>query len=315
MSEALLDMNGLEVRFGSTIAVRDVGLHVLPGEAVGLVGESGSGKSTAMLAVLGLHPPGSAAVTARRLRLAGHDILAVPERTLRDLRGRVAAMIFQDPLTALNPVMPIGSQIAEVLVRHHRLGRSAAMMQASALLETVGIADGAGRLRDYPMAFSGGMRQRVMIAIALAGQPRLLIADEPTTALDVTVQAELVRLIRGLQRERGMGLVWVTHDLALMAGVVDRVVVLYAGRVMESAPVDLLYARPLHPYTVALLESLPRFEAGPPRVRAHATRDVAPAAEGCPFAPRCPHRFARCAQMPPLFEDRGSLAACWLLAR
>ena len=317
MTGILLDIADLAVRFGSVAAVDGVSFNVRRGEAVGIVGESGSGKSATMLAALRLHPPGAAHVTASRLELEGRDVLAMPERALRDLRGRFAAMIFQDPLTALNPLLTAVAQVAEVLVRHRGLGRRQARDEAIRLLEQVGIRDAAARASQYPHEFSGGMRQRVMIAAALAGDPSLLIADEPTTALDVTVQAELTRLIRGLQRERGMGLVWVTHDLALMAGVVDRVIVMYAGRIMETAPVERLYAAPRHPYTRALLDSLPRLDqarGSRGRTLAGQPPDLSAPSAGCVFAPRCPRRFARCGEAPPMLAAGDTRAACWLLA-
>jgi len=311
MTAKLLDIAGLSVRFGATAAVSEFFLSVARGEAVGIVGESGSGKSAAMLAVLGLHPPGTA-VSAERHLLGGTDVRRALPRQLRALRGSVAAMIFQDPLAALNPLLPVGVQIAEVLVRHKGLSKRDATLAARALLFRVGIHDAGARETKYPHEFSGGMRQRVMIAAALAGDPALLIADEPTTALDVTVQADIARLIVQLQRERQMGLIWVTHDLALMAGIVDRVVVMYAGRIMEVAPVAALYFAPRHPYTVALLASLPRLD----RKRASplpAPQAQAAQAAGCPFAPRCGRRMAKCEDLPPLFEIGDSLAACWAL--
>ncbi len=312
----LLDVAGLGVRFGAVVAVRDVSLTVAAGEAVGIVGESGCGKSAALLALMGLHPRRGTLVTARHLRLGGTDVLGLSDRRLRDLRGRRVAMIFQDPLTALNPLLTVGTQITEVLARHRGLRPAAARAEAASLLARVEIRDAAARLAQYPHQFSGGMRQRVMIAMALAGDPQLLLADEPTTALDVTVQAELVRLIRRLRTERDMALVWVTHDLALMAGIVDRVVVMYAGQVVETAPVQALYARPRHPYTQALLDSLPRLDqplGARGRPLAGQPPDPATPAPGCPFAPRCPRRFARCDVAPPLLPDGDSRAACWLL--
>jgi oligopeptide/dipeptide ABC transporter ATP-binding protein len=311
MTETLLDIADLNVAFGKVAAVAGVSLTVASGEAVGIVGESGSGKSATVLAAMRLHPP-QARVTAARLSLAGRDLRDLPEKAMGDVRGRLAAMIFQDPLTALNPLLPVGTQIAEVLTRHRGFSRAAARAEASARLDQVGIRDASRRARQYPHEFSGGMRQRVMIAAALAGDPALLIADEPTTALDVTVQADLVRLIAGLQQERRMGLVWVTHDLALMAGVVDRVVVMYAGRVMESAPVAELYRAPKHPYTAALLGSLPRLDSGRGRVLAGTPPDLSRPVSGCVFAPRCAARMARCDEAPPMFASGTSQVACWL---
>jgi oligopeptide/dipeptide ABC transporter ATP-binding protein len=318
MTRPLLDVRNLNVRFGPVHAVRDVSFAVAAGETVGVVGESGSGKSTTMLAVLGLHPKKQADVTAERLMLDDDDLLKTSERAMRDIRGRKAALIFQDPLAALNPLYTAGYQIGEVLRRHRGMDKPSARSEAVHLLEHVGVPDPARRARQFPHQFSGGMRQRVMIAMALAGKPELLIADEPTTALDVTVQAEIVRLIRNLQTETKMGLVWITHDLALMARVADRVIVMYAGAIVETAPADMLYARPRHPYTAGLLGSIARLDQ-PRGQRAHAIPGAPPALDkpvtGCAFAARCPVRFDKCTQSPPLFPSGdGSAAACWHLA-
>ncbi|QKE89233.1 ABC transporter ATP-binding protein [Lichenicola cladoniae] len=312
MSTLLVDVSGLNVQFGATHAVRDFSLVLAEGESVGLVGESGSGKSAALLALMGLHPASRVQVTAERLRTGGTDLLSATDAQLRDMRGGVAGLIFQDPLSALNPLLTVGAQVSEVLRRHRGLSAREARQEATALLALVGITDAQARLAHYPHEFSGGMRQRVMIATVLAGQPRLLLADEPTTALDVSVQSEIVRLILRLRAESGMGLLWVTHDLALMAGIVDRVVVMYAGRVMETAPVDALYAQPRHPYTRTLLASLPRLDR-PHRPRAAMPAEAGVPGTGCPFAPRCPQRFSACDTLPPLFDDGTSQAACWLL--
>jgi ABC-type dipeptide/oligopeptide/nickel transport system ATPase component len=260
MTVPLLDIAGLTIRFGATRAVDDISFTLAEGEAIGIVGESGSGKSATILAALRLHPADTT-ITARTLAFRGQDITQLSASALRDLRGGRIAMIFQDPLTAFNPLMRIGKQIAEVLTRHRGLSRQAADVEAIRLLAQVGITEPARRARQYPHEFSGGMRQRVMIAQALAGDPALLIADEPTTALDPTVQAEIVRLIATLRRERGMGLIWVTHDLALMAGIVDRVLVMKSGRIVEDAAVDDLYRAPRHPYTRALLAAFARGNA------------------------------------------------------
>jgi ABC-type glutathione transport system ATPase component len=256
MSAPLLDVSGLTIRFGETLAVDDISFTLREGEAIGIVGESGSGKSATILAALRLHPAG-AVVSARSLAFRGQDIMQLSAGALRDLRGGGIAMIFQDPLTALNPLLRTGEQIAEVLCRHCGLSRRAADREALRLMAQVGITEPERRARQYPHEFSGGMRQRVMIAQALAGDPALLIADEPTTALDPTVQAEIVRLIARLRRARGMGLIWVTHDLALMAGIVDRVLVMKSGRIVEDAAVDDLYRAPRHAYTRALLAGRP----------------------------------------------------------
>ena len=254
----LLDVAGLAINLqghGAPRAlVRDVSFAVAPGEALGIVGESGSGKSMSMLALLRLLPRGVQA-NFGAMRFGGQDVAAWPISAFAPLRGREIAMVFQDPMAALNPVLTIGRQIGEVLRRHFRMGRFQATERAAALLARVGISDPALRVRQYPHELSGGMRQRTMIAIALAGEPRLLIADEPTTALDVTVQADIVALIQDLQQERGMAVVWVTHDLALLARIAERVIVMQAGRIVEAAPVEELFARPRHPCTRALLRA------------------------------------------------------------
>ncbi len=313
--EPLLRVDDLHVRFGALHAVRGVSLTVSAGETVGVVGESGSGKSATMLAILGLHDPRAARVEAARLTLAGEDLRRASPRRLADLRGGAVGLVFQDPLAALNPLYTAGFQIAEVLRRHRGQTRTEARAGAVDLLARVGVPDPARRARQFPHQFSGGMRQRVMIAAALAGDPKLLIADEPTTALDVTVQAEIVRLVQDLQARSGLGLVWVTHDLALLARLADRVLVMYAGAVVEDAPATRLYAAPRHPYTAGLLATVARLDqtrgeraraipGQPPRL----DRPV----EGCAFAPRCPYRFARCAEAPPLLPTApDAAAACW----
>jgi oligopeptide/dipeptide ABC transporter ATP-binding protein len=318
MTRALLDVRDLDVCFGALHAVRGVSFNVAPGETLGVVGESGSGKSTTMLALLGLHPKRQATVTASRLEFDGEDLLSKSDRAMRDLRGRRVGLIFQDPLAALNPLMTVGHQIGEVLVRHRGLDKHASRTEAVKLLERTGVPDPLRRAAQFPHQFSGGMRQRVMIAIALAGRPELLIADEPTTALDVTVQAEIVRLIRDIQQASGMGLIWITHDLALMARVADRVMVMYAGTVVEEAPVDRLYATPRHPYTAGLLGSIARLDQ-PRGVRARAIAGTPPSMDqpitGCAFAPRCPLRFDKCTVAPPLTPlGDGVRAACWRLS-
>ena len=317
MSRPLLDVKDLDVRFGPLHAVRGVSFSVAPGETLGVVGESGSGKSTTMLAVLGLHPKRQAKVAADRLGFDGEDLLSKSDGQMRDLRGRRVRLIFQDPLAALNPLMTVGKQIGEVLIRHRGLDKQSARGEAVKLLERTGVPDPIRRAGQFPHQFSGGMRQRVMIAIALAGRPDLLIADEPTTALDVTVQAQILKLIRDIQQANGMGLVWITHDLALMARAADRVMVVYAGAVVEEAPVDRLYAAPRHPYTAGLLGSIARLDQ-PRGKRARAIAGTPPAMDqpisGCAFAPRCPVRFDKCAIAPPLVSlGDGVRAACWRL--
>jgi peptide/nickel transport system ATP-binding protein len=274
-----------------------------------------------MLGIMGLLPV-AAKVVSGEAQFAGDDLLAIGPRQLRKLRGGRIGFIFQDPMTSFNPVLTIGEQIIEPLRYHLKLGRKAARQRAAELMRLVGIPGGEKRLDDYPHQFSGGMRQRIMIAIALACEPELLIADEPTTALDVTIQAQIVELVSDLRARMGMAVIWITHDLALVSGMVDRIIVLYAGNVVEVSPVADLYAAPSHPYTQGLLGSLPRIEGelqrrlpsiggSPPDVNAR------PA--GCAFAARCPHRIDRCAVEAPPLEAAGAvpghLAACWVKPR
>ena len=319
MSSSILDVEGLSISFGRPgdikRVVTDVSFKVGRGEALGIVGESGSGKTLTMLSLLRLLPQGAAA-RAARASFEGRDLFSLSPAALLEIRGREIAVVFQDPLTALNPVLTIGRQIAEVLRRHFRSSSADAQRRTIELLSSVGIPDPALRLRQYPHEFSGGMRQRVTIAMALAGEPKLLIADEPTTALDVTVQAEIVSLIKRLQRERGLTVIWVTHDLALLARIADRVLVMYAGRVVEDAPVAKLFATPRHPYARTLLgsirQSAPRKH--PPKLSIPlAAADAA--AVGCPFAPRCAEASEQCRRVAPtLVSFAGdSRVACWAL--
>ncbi|KKC32805.1 ABC transporter ATP-binding protein [Devosia psychrophila] len=319
MSDAVLSVEGLSVDFavgGSIIhAVRDVSLSVAQGEVLGLVGESGSGKSVTMLSVVRLLDARRTAITARAMSVDGHSILDLRPRALEDVRGPVVSYIFQDPLTALNPLLTVGRQISEGMRRHKGLSRTAARARALDLLRRVGIPAPELRINQLPHQLSGGMRQRVMIAMALAVEPKLLIADEPTTALDVTVQAEIVRLVQSIQREQGMAMVWVTHDLALLARLADRVVVMYAGRIVEDALAEALYDAPAHPYTAGLLASTSRIDdpfseqepipGAPPDPRV-----VHP---GCSFAPRCSRAQARCQGEVPALEIKadGRRVACF----
>jgi oligopeptide/dipeptide ABC transporter ATP-binding protein len=332
MSAPLLDIQGLSIslrtREGLKRVVADVSFTVAAGEALGIVGESGSGKTLSMLSLLQLLPSGAVA-RADRAWYDGRDLFGQSPRQMAAIRGREIAFVFQDSLTALNPVRSIGRQITEVLRLHFSLSTADAERRAAELLAKVGIPDPPLRLRQYPHEFSGGMRQRVCIAMALAGEPRVLIADEPTTALDVTVQADIVNLIQQLQRDSGLTVIWVTHDLALLARLADRVIVMYGGRVMEDASAPELFARPSHPYAAALLGSV-RHEAAarrPVGVRAterhmapgaaavaeQAQAVAAPAAAGCPFAPRCPEAAAACrSNAPPLRAGAlGTRVACW----
>ena len=310
----LVEVEGLTVRLAAagerSSILDDVGFAVTEGEVLGIVGESGSGKSVLALSLMGLLPPALAPL-ARRLSLFGHDLSAQPRTAWRAHRGRDMAMIFQEPMTSLNPVMRIGTQIEEVLRRRRGLGRRAARRAAIALLEQVEIPAPEMRLLAYAHELSGGMRQRVMIAMALAARPRLLIADEPTTALDVTVQAQILQLLRNLQRQTGLALILITHDLGVIAELADRVMVLYAGRVAETAPVRTIFDAPAHPYTQVLRASIP--DLGPRRHRLTTIPGTVPGAlempNGCRFAPRCPYRREACERAPPQLRSLESAHA------
>jgi oligopeptide/dipeptide ABC transporter ATP-binding protein len=311
---ALLEVDGLRVEFAlddgrarrgreprSARAVDGVSFRVDEGETVAVVGESGSGKTVTALAVMGLvDAPGR--ITGGDVRLDGRSLVGLPEREYQQLRGREIAMVFQDPMTALNPAIRVGDQVAEALMVHRgALNAHAATTRASELLESVGVPDVATRAREYPHQLSGGLRQRVMLAIALANRPRVLIADEPTTALDVTTQAQILDLLGELRREYGLALVLVTHDLGVVAGLADRVVVMYAGRVVEEGAARELFACACHPYTKGLLASLPQAESG--RVRLvpipGAPPDPAALPPGCAFHPRCEFAVDRCRDAVP----------------
>ncbi|WNV76092.1 ABC transporter ATP-binding protein [Geodermatophilus sp. DSM 44513] len=297
----VLEVEELTVTFARrgerpTRAVDGVSFSVAAGETVGLVGESGCGKSVTSLAVMGLLPRRGVQVGGS-VRLNGAELLGAPDRTLRELRGADMAMVFQDPLSSLNPTVPIGTQVTEVLVEHRDMGRRESVAEAAALLDRVGIPDPTRRLKEYPHQLSGGMRQRALIAMALACSPRLLIADEPTTALDVTIQAQILELLRELVVDTGTALVMITHDLGVVAGLCDRVHVMYAGKVIETADRHELFARPRQPYTGGLLASVPRLDAGrgtPLTPIRGSARDAIPWAEGCAFAPRCDHAQDDC---------------------
>ena len=302
---ALLEIEDLHVDFpsqGAVLrAVEGVSLSLDEGDVLGIVGESGSGKSVSMLAVMGLVAwPGR--VRARRLEFNGHDLLRLSDRERRRVIGKDVAMIFQEPTTSLNPCFSIGFQLTETLRLHLKMDREAARRRAVELLEQVGIPAAASRLSSFPHQLSGGMNQRVMIAMAIACNPRLLIADEPTTALDVTIQAQILDLLRDLQRERGMALVLVTHNMGVVAEMARRVAVMYAGQVMEERSADALFAAPQHPYTAALIAAMPeRHLAG---ARLTTIPGVVPGIfdrpSGCLFAPRCTYAAAACGQRPPL---------------
>jgi oligopeptide transport system ATP-binding protein len=305
---ALLEVQDLVVRFrtreGTIHAVNGVSFELDEGETLGLVGESGCGKSVANLAIMRLLPRPAGRGEGGRVWLGGTDLLALSEAEMRDLRGRELAMIFQDPMTSLNPVLTIQEQMVETIRAHTDLTEDAARTRAVELLGTVGIPYPETRLKAFPHEFSGGMRQRVMIAMALALRPRLLIADEPTTALDVTIQAQVLELLRDLTAETGTAVILITHDLGVVAGMTRRINVMYAGYVVETATTADLFARPSHPYTVGLLHSIPRADAveGEPLIPIEGTPpDMRFAPVGCPFAPRCAWRLDRCwTEMPPL---------------
>jgi len=317
-SAALLEVDNLEVSFptqdGQVAAVRGVSYTLNSGEVLGIVGESGSGKSVTSLAVMGLLP-GSAQITGS-VRYRGQELLGQSDPSMSRVRGKGVAMIFQDPMTSLDPVYRVGFQIEETLrVHDKRLSRKAAEARAIELLELVGIPNARGRVRSYPHEFSGGMRQRVVIAIAMANQPDVIIADEPTTALDVTVQAQILEVLDTALQETGAAMVLITHDLGVVAGVADRVLVMYAGRPVEIGSVEDIYYEPRMPYTLGLLGSLPRLDStGRERLTPiiGSPPSLVNMPPGCPFAPRCPLHIAECdAAEPPLYEvGRGHTAAC-----
>jgi oligopeptide/dipeptide ABC transporter ATP-binding protein len=318
VQEPMLSVRDLRIHFaraGSVArAVNGVSFELQRGETLALVGESGSGKTLTGLALLGLLPPG-ARVVGGHADFAGLDLLAASADELRRLRGRRIAMIFQDPLSALNPYLTVGRQITEAIELHLGLTSRAARAQAIELLASVGIADAARRADDYPHQFSGGMRQRVMIAMALAGDPELLIADEPTTALDVTVQAQILDLLAEIKARSRTAMMLITHDLGVVAGTADRVAVMYAGKIVEQAPVEELFTAPRHPYTIGLLGSLPSLEGerGVLRQIPGAPPDPKDALPGCAFAPRCSEALERCpTEAPPrVLLAHAHYADCW----
>jgi peptide/nickel transport system ATP-binding protein/oligopeptide transport system ATP-binding protein len=305
-AEPVLDVRGLKTVFrtrgGEVHAVNTVSFDLKPGELLGVVGESGSGKSVTMMSLIGLLPSPPAEVRQGAVMFDGTDLLKCSAEDLRRVRGPGIGFIFQDPMTSLNPVFTVGNQIMEPLRKHMGMDKTQARARAKELLDLVGIPDAERRLKDYPHQFSGGMRQRVMIAIALACDPKVLIADEPTTALDVTIQAQILELVRDLRQKLGMAIVWITHDLGVIAGIADRVIVMYGGQIVEQAPVRELFAHPRHPYTRALLGTIPHLsgerqaklnviEGQPPILKAEPS--------ACPFRARCAHAFDRCANENP----------------
>jgi oligopeptide/dipeptide ABC transporter ATP-binding protein len=304
---------------GTARAVDGVSFDLYPGETLGLVGESGCGKTVTSLSLLRLvpEPPGHIR-PGSLIEFEGRNLLALDASELRAIRGNQIAMIFQEPMTSLNPVFTAGDQIGEAAIIHQGLSRKAARARAIEMLRLVGMPDPEERVDHYPHQLSGGMRQRVMIAMALVCHPKILIADEPTTALDVTIQAQILELLDRLQAELGMAVLLVTHDLGVVAGYADRVVVMYAGQVVETAPTTALFDRPLHPYTEGLMAAVPRIDV--PTTRLHAIPGQVPAATawpgGCRFHPRCPYAWAKCAaEEPPLLDGGtpGHTARCWLV--
>lgn len=314
----LLELENLQTAFftrdGEVHSVRGVSFALKPGELVGIVGESGCGKSVTCKSIIQLLG-NNGKITGGSVRFRGEDLARKTPEQMRRIRGNDIAMIFQDPMTALNPVLTVGRQMTEILMRNKGLSKREAKAKAIDMLGRVGIADAERRFSQYPHEFSGGMRQRVMIAIALSCDPDLLIADEPTTALDVTIQAQILRLLKSLQQETGTAILLITHDLGVVAQVCSRVVVMYGGQVMEEGCVDDIFWRPLHPYTRGLLASLPRTDDPGHRL---SPIDGSPPGllnppPGCPFAERCPQRMAHCDQPPPFYANaEGHRTACWL---
>jgi len=321
MPDFILDVQGLETQFktpdGIVHAVNGISFGLREGETLGVVGESGCGKSVTMLSVLGLIPSPPGRVTSGTASFFGQDLLKMSKEEIRYVRGAQISMIFQDPMTSLNPVLTIGHQLVEPLKLHLGMSQEQAEERAAELLKMVGIPNADERLGDYPHQFSGGMRQRVMIAMALSCSPQILIADEPTTALDVTIQAQIVDLVRRLRDELGMAVIWITHDLGVVAGFAERVLVMYAGFIVEDALVHELYENPLHPYTHALLQSLPRVD-GKHGDKLETIEGLPPALlekpESCPFAPRCAFAKDKCFQENPPLEERAPkhTVACWV---
>ena len=319
-TEALISVSDLKVRFstrrGHIYAVNGISFDLRAGESLGIVGESGCGKSVTSLAMLGLLPK-QGEITQGEVHFGGRDLVKLKDSELRDIRGNDVAMIFQDPMTSLNPVLKVGRQLTEAIRKHLDMDKQSARDEAIDLLRRVGIPDAANRVDDYPHQFSGGMRQRVMIAMAISCRPKVLIADEPTTALDVTIQAQILELLRVLVKEEDMALILITHDLGVVAGVCDRINVMYAGRFIETGPTDEVFARPRHPYTLGLLKSVPRLDASrkerldpiPGTVRPQSSEPTS-----CAFAPRCAYSVPESErEVPPLMQvdTPGHLVACF----
>ena len=320
-SVPLLELDNLSTHYvsaqGTRVvrAVDEVSLRIHAGETLGIVGESGSGKSTLALTILRVLPP-AAQIVSGRMMFEGEDLLKKSDEEMRQVRGRRIAMILQDPMASLNPLFTIGNQVAEPIRVHERAPRAAAWSRARELLKAVRIPSPETRVKQYPHEMSGGMRQRIVGAIAMSCEPRLLIADEPTTSLDLTIQAQYLKLLRDLQRAHGLALIFITHNLGIVANMCDQLAVMYAGRVVESGPVSRIFNAPAHPYTEALLSSIPRMSDDRQRLTAIDGQppDLAKLPPGCAFAPRCPRAFDRCLQTAPpeLALGDGRTARCWL---
>jgi oligopeptide transport system ATP-binding protein len=318
---AILQVIDLDTQFhtqdGVVHAVNGISYDLAEGETLGIVGESGCGKSVSVLSIMRLiqEPPGK--IVGGQVLFRGKDLLKLDEEEMRKIRGDQIAMVFQDPMTSLNPVLSISQQMTEALEVHKNMTHAQALARSLELLELVGIPKTKDRINDYPHQFSGGMRQRVMIAVALSCSPQILIADEPTTALDVTIQAQIIDIVRRLQREMGMAIIWITHDLGVVAGLADRVIVMYAGHIVEMAPVRELFVNPRHPYTLGLLASLPRLDAKQ-RSRLKPIDGLPPdlidVVDACPFAPRCTYAIVKCREQNPRLETirDDHRAACWV---
>ena len=319
-SGPILEVRNLKTQFqtqdGVVKAVDDVSFYVMPGETLGVVGESGCGKSMTGLSIMRLIPSPPGKIVAGEILFNGEDILRMSDDQVRSIRGNDIAMIFQDPMTSLNPVLTINRQISEALQLHMGMNKSQARERTIELLRMVGIPNAEERVDQYPHQFSGGMRQRVMIAMALSCNPKLLIADEPTTALDVTIQAQILDLMRTLQTERDTGVILVTHSMGVVAGMADRIQVMYAGHIVETASTEEIFANPRHPYTVGLLKSIPRLDAAR-KEKLEPIRGLPPdlidLPDMCPFVPRCNYAREKCEQKnPPLLQvNEGHWAACW----
>lgn len=320
---ALLEVKNLRTRFrvrkGHIYAVNGVSFYIDREETLGIVGESGCGKTVTMLSLLKLLPP-SAEIESGKAHFKDKDLLSLNLREMQTVRGAQIGMIFQDPMTSLNPVMNIGLQMAEPLIYHKAMKTQDALARSGELLELVGIPDGETRIKDYPYQLSGGMRQRILIAMALACEPDLIIADEPTTALDVTIQAQIIELVKELKAKLGTSVIWITHDLGVIAGLADRVAVMYAGYIVEEADVDEIYESPRHPYTLGLINALPSVkDPGDRRLETigGAPPDLTIRPNFCPFLPRCRYAIERCRQENPPLEpvpegnDTRHLIACW----